>query len=1296
YQWRKNGTAIPGAIDATFTLTNISTASAGDFDVIITGTCGTVTSTTATLTVATAPVITVQPLGTEVCERSDVSFSVTATGTDLTYQWRKNGTAIAGETLTTLSLNAVTLSDAGNYDVIVYGRCDTITSNTAILTVNPATTIISQDDDTLVCEGSTIDFSVIANGFGPITYQWQRSYYGSWIDLTDDADINGSLTNTLTIQNIEASDSGYYRCFVSSGCGAVYSDSMELGVNHIIATIGTPAPFLIDSTSTIINVGVKVTDRFLLFDLGFSLVAPDGTEVILKGPLSFPCVFNPFGNGVDVTFTTELNREDGDTIDYCWPVKVITGTYAATGDWDVLHGKDPANGAWQIRVYDADKSVPDPDGFIKLTSLSFTDEDINGDTVSVQYHSGDINIEILNPISGELRPNSYIVPIRLMTSCWDSEDARALVTVQGGIAPYTYEWTGPTVVPNSDDVLLGAGTYTVTVTDAMGCSTQATVEVSSPPPIVFDSFAATDTLNCHGDADGIIRVKASGGTGTLSYILLPGNIPSSVADSGVFTNLFAGTYTIHVEDINNCFLDSTITITEPEALAIQSITVDSLLCSGDANGRISVTAQGGKMPYTYRITPGTEVNNDGVFENLSQGNYVVRITDASLCGDTLITDTIRMDAPSPLLIDSVTVDPILCNGGSASIIIHVSGGSQPYDGSLNAGVDFTAGQLAFNDLAAGDYTPAVRDDNACITIYPSVISLVNPPPITIDSLGITDIEGCYGDTSGSIYIAASGGWNQIKYSLDGIQYQSGNLFDHLDGGPKTLYIRDSLGCTLIIDTLEVKQPSQLVVSITATHVIGSTPGTITLTASGGTPPYVYSIDNGITVQDTGYFDNLDPGLYYAFVQDANGCVFDDTVRIIINELNVSVTQDDVSCYGYGDGEFIVTSLDGTAPYRMSGSFLSPDTITSEDGFFAFIGIAAGSYDFIIEDAEGRTYADTIVINEPADITISGTVTNPTCSFNTNDGSIILNVTGGNGGYNYFWSNGSTEKDQVNLPEGLFEVDVVDANLCRKSQEFNLTGLISVSAFAGNDTTICYGSTLTLNGSGTGLDSVRWTPAGVMNNPTVTNPSVTITEQTQFVYTVYNNICWDRDTVVIDVYPLIGIDIYDPTNTFVFDTTLFLLEGQTVSLEASAGFERYLWMPDEYISDPESRSVICSPSASIQQIVFGITDAGCVETDTLHIVIAQTIREIFSGFTPNDDGYNDKWVIPHAIEYGDKIEVQVFNRWGERVFYSKGYGGTEEWDGTFKGKPLPIGTYYYIITLDDGKSDPFTGTVTIIR
>ena len=242
------------------------------------------------LTVAIPPQITVNPVDQEICEGSDITFGVTASGTGLTYQWRRNGSAIAGQTAPILSLTDVLFSQSGNYDVIVYGLCDTITSSTAVLTVDPATAIVSSDDDTLVCEGSTVEFNIIANGFGAISYQWQWSYLGSWIDLSDGGDISGVSTPNLKIQNVEAADSGYYRCFVTSGCGIAYSDSMNLDVNLIVATIGTPAPFLIDSTTTMINVGVKVTDRFLNWDLGFALVAPDGTEVMLKAPIPFWCI----------------------------------------------------------------------------------------------------------------------------------------------------------------------------------------------------------------------------------------------------------------------------------------------------------------------------------------------------------------------------------------------------------------------------------------------------------------------------------------------------------------------------------------------------------------------------------------------------------------------------------------------------------------------------------------------------------------------------------------------------------------------------------------------------------------------------------------------------------------------------------------------------------------------------------------------------------------------------------------------------------------------------------------------
>jgi gliding motility-associated-like protein len=174
-----------------------------------------------------------------------------------------------------------------------------------------------------------------------------------------------------------------------------------------------------------------------------------------------------------------------------------------------------------------------------------------------------------------------------------------------------------------------------------------------------------------------------------------------------------------------------------------------------------------------------------------------------------------------------------------------------------------------------------------------------------------------------------------------------------------------------------------------------------------------------------------------------------------------------------------------------------------------------------------------------------------------------------------------------------------------------------------------------------------------------------------------------------------MDIYDPSGEADIDTALYLLEGETHAMAATPGFESYLWQPAAGLSDPEAEAVVVSPAENTYYTVFGTTSDGCIESDMVHVVIARKIQ-VYSGFSPNDDGINDTWVIAHAVEYGDRIRVKVFNRWGEPVFETKGYGGSNQWDGTRNGKPMPVGAYYYIIEVDDGKSKPYTGTVTILR
>ncbi len=228
YQWRKNSSNIGGATNASYTITGVTAGDAGTYDVVVTGTCGPLTSNPAILIVNAATAITVQPLSQVVCAGGNVTFSVTATGTSLTYQWRKNSTNIGGATNASYTINGVTAGDAANYDVVVSGACGgPVTSNTATLTVNPVTTITSQPASQVVCAGSTVSFTVTATGTG-LTYQWRKNT----------VNITGATTSTLTLNNVTAADAGNYDVVVTGACGTLTSASATLSISAAGTWIG--------------------------------------------------------------------------------------------------------------------------------------------------------------------------------------------------------------------------------------------------------------------------------------------------------------------------------------------------------------------------------------------------------------------------------------------------------------------------------------------------------------------------------------------------------------------------------------------------------------------------------------------------------------------------------------------------------------------------------------------------------------------------------------------------------------------------------------------------------------------------------------------------------------------------------------------------------------------------------------------------------------------------------------------------------------------------------------------------
>ncbi|QBZ97669.1 Ig-like domain-containing protein [Flavobacterium sangjuense] len=309
YQWYKgatalsNGGAISGATSATLTINPIATGDAAtNYRCVVSGAspCTAVTSNNAALVVNQLPAIASQPAASQtLCSGSSVSFSVSATGTGLTYQWYNgatllsNGGSISGATTATLTINPISASDASsNYHCVVSGSCSpSATSNNAILIVNQVVAITSQPILTqTVCAGSPATFSVTATGTG-LSYQW----YKGATALSNGGAISGATSATLTINPIATGDAATnYRCVVSgaSPCTAVTSNNAALVVNQLPAITSQPAASQTLCSGSSVSFSVTATGTGLTYQWynGATLLSNGGS---ISGATSATLTINP-------------------------------------------------------------------------------------------------------------------------------------------------------------------------------------------------------------------------------------------------------------------------------------------------------------------------------------------------------------------------------------------------------------------------------------------------------------------------------------------------------------------------------------------------------------------------------------------------------------------------------------------------------------------------------------------------------------------------------------------------------------------------------------------------------------------------------------------------------------------------------------------------------------------------------------------------------------------------------------------------------------------------------------------
>lgn len=431
---------------------------------------------------------------------------------------------------------------------------------------------------------------------------------------------------------------------------------------------------------------------------------------------------------------------------------------------------------------------------------------------------------------------------------------------------YTYTWQTPITDTDSLVTGLGVGGYNVTVTDnATGCTSTGNGIISAAGGLMGYIDSLTPTL-CNGTCDGTIRVVAIGGSGNYNYQWSNGKNTRGI------TGLCVGSYSVTITDLNNnCTATANGDIAEPLALAPALLDTTGTTCPASCDGAATVDASGGtgSIAIIWDL-PGNPIGNTQ--DNLCGGNNKVYFIDANGCNDSI--EFIIPSSASLVVIDSVITNTSCYGASDGAIDITTSGPGGPWTTEWSTGS--TTEDL--QNLQAGCYTVTVFDATGCGVAQASIC--VKEPDELAATDSISNIS-CFGKTDGCIYLNTIGGTAPYDYVWS--NGASGQSICNLAVGNYDVTITDSHHCSTVLQNISITEPSPLAVSTAETPVTckGFDDGTITVTASGGTPNYHYSWNP--TNADNNLISALASGMYDLTVTDARGCTISKQ-DIFIDEL----------------------------------------------------------------------------------------------------------------------------------------------------------------------------------------------------------------------------------------------------------------------------------------------------------------------------------------------------------------------------------------------------------------------------
>ena len=754
-------------------------------------------------------------------------------------------------------------------------------------------------------------------------------------------------------------------------------------------------------------------------------------------------------------------------------------------------------------------------------------------------------------------------------SCSNSTNGSATASPVGGLAPYTYVWNTTPVQTTQTATNLGAGTYTVTVTDNMGCVKTGTVTITAPA--MLNATTSNTPVNCYGQNNGSATTTVTGGTSPYNYSWNT----QPVQTTQTATNLVTGAYTVTITDAHGCITTSNTNVSQPAQINASISSVTNALCG--STGSASVITTGGTPAYTYSWNT-QPVQTTQTASNLFAGTYTVTVTDAHGCSDTATGSIIQSSSLSV----PISKTDISCNGmNNGSITANPTGGIAPYTYSWNTQPVQTTQTIT--NLPPGTYTVNVIDNLGCQGTVTTTITQPNVLNAFINNL--THVS-CYGGSNGTAHVAVNGGTAGYTYQWNTVPAQTTPTASNLSAGTYNVTVTDANGC---IDTthVNINQPTSLeaLIANSTNATCGDPNGNASSVVSGGTPPYVYSW-NTLPVQTTAMANNLTGGTYTVTVTDIKGCI--DTAMVSILQspaLIATAAFTNITCHNAGNGTATATISGGTLPYTYTWSN-SQTTLNINN-------LTAGTYTFNATDNIGCIASANVTITEPAVLDASITNVNDIKCFDAHNGSANIIVTGGTQPYTYLWNNGNTQPNPTGLDAGSYTATITDARGCTDTASMQITQPTEIMLTAEVLNISCMGSAqgaaqATVTG-GTAPYTYAWNSAPVQTSANATglypgSYTVTITD---------GNGCEKAANIVVDGYPLPTINA-GPDQVYCYGV-------DQITLSAS-GASHYQWSPANSLSCATCAVTGANPSVTTTYEVIGTDVNNCRDTDQVMVTV----------------------------------------------------------------------------------------------